>query len=256
MRALHLLQSAGFSVVLNTARSLAHIREYCEAYGLPGGIAELGSVFWDATRQISIPLADPAAAEQCHCVRQTIQELPGVFVDPGNVASVRAYRYSGESTQALRDAEVREILRCGRCDGLYASQSATDTFFLPAGVGKGSALGKVREYLGCSLDPVVAMGDSDRDLDMLLSADFAYAPANASPDVRKLIRDGMCRQTKGALQAGFLEAARELCGGDNRDLKQFGNSNSLIDTLLGVPDRGKLERLCHGLRLRSGKGAA
>ncbi len=40
VEALRLLRSAGFSVVLNTARSLEHVRAYCEAYRLPGGVAE------------------------------------------------------------------------------------------------------------------------------------------------------------------------------------------------------------------------
>jgi hydroxymethylpyrimidine pyrophosphatase-like HAD family hydrolase len=248
LRALQLLRSAGFSVVLDTARSLAHVREYCDAYRLPGGIAELGSVFWDATQGQSIVLVDPAAAGQLSRASLAIQELPGVFVDAGTVASVRAYRYASGGTRALGNEEVREVLERAGCDRLAFSQSAADTYIIQQGRGKGAALREVQAYLGCSGEQVVAMGDSDRDLDMLAAAHPAYAPANASAGVRELVRRGQCRRTRGSLQAGLLEAARELCGGEGRAPKRAAASDSLIETLLRVPDRGKFQRMFDALR--------
>jgi hypothetical protein len=69
----------------------------------------------------------------------------------------------------------------------------------------------VKTYLGCSGEPVAAIGDSGPDVDMLRAADIAYAPANASREVRKLIAGGECRLVSRPLQAGLLEAAVELC---------------------------------------------
>ena len=48
LAALALLQAHGFAVVLNTGRSVEQVRRYCSIYGLPGGVAEYGSVLVDA----------------------------------------------------------------------------------------------------------------------------------------------------------------------------------------------------------------
>jgi hydroxymethylpyrimidine pyrophosphatase-like HAD family hydrolase len=251
VEALRLLRSAGFSVVLNTARSLEHVRAYCEAYKLPGGVAELGSVFWDAIRGQAIVQVDSQAAEQLGRVRAELRNLPGVFVDPGNVASVRAYRFEGDHTRALKTGEIDEVLARTGCDKLAFSQSAADTYIIQRGVGKGAALEQVRGYVGSPREWVVAMGDSDRDLDMLAAADAAYAPANASAGVRDLIRGGQCRRTRGRLQAGLLEAAMELCGGRASGRKRAGDGESLIDALLRVPGRGVFQRIWSVLRWRA-----
>jgi hypothetical protein len=83
---------------------------------------------------------------------------------------------------------------------------------------------------------------------MLAAADFAYAPANASAGVRELIRRGKCRRTRGSLQVGLLEAARELCGGEGGAPERAAVSDSLIDVLLRVPDRGRFQRMFDALR--------
>src|SRR5262245_57468683 len=55
---LALLRSHGFSVVINTGRSIQHVRNYCDAYGLSGGVAEFGAVFVDAVGRRETPLID------------------------------------------------------------------------------------------------------------------------------------------------------------------------------------------------------
>jgi hypothetical protein len=51
IEALSLLGDHGFSVALNTARSVAEVKDYCQAYSLAGGVAEHGSYIWDAVTQ-------------------------------------------------------------------------------------------------------------------------------------------------------------------------------------------------------------
>src|SRR5207249_544782 len=46
--ALRLLRAHDVSVVLNTGRGVDDVRDYCRAYGFPGGLGEFGSVFVDA----------------------------------------------------------------------------------------------------------------------------------------------------------------------------------------------------------------
>src|SRR6185295_14239809 len=58
LQSLALLHSCGYSIVLNTGRSVQHVRQYCQAYGFSGGIAEFGGVFVDAVQQREMPLID------------------------------------------------------------------------------------------------------------------------------------------------------------------------------------------------------
>ncbi|MGC9948427.1 MAG: HAD hydrolase family protein [Bryobacteraceae bacterium] len=255
VRALQLFRRNRFSVVLNTARSLEHVREYCRAYRLPGGVAELGSVFWDAIREWEVPLIDADAAAQIEALREEIQRLPGAFVDPENRYSIRAYRFQDGYMRPLATAQVQAALARGGYDRLTYVQSPADTYVVQKGAGKGQALASVQAYLGCSGEPVAAIGDSAPDVDMLRTADIAYAPANASREVRELIARGQCRRTSRPLQAGLLEAAMELClaaGHSPDDAAPWGGvkAASLLDELLQVPDRHPVERIFSALRWR------
>jgi len=253
--ALKRFQRNRFSVVLNTARSLEHVREYCRAYRLPGGVAELGSVFWDAVRDWEVPLIDAEAAAQIESLREEIQNLPGVFIDPENRYSIRAYRFQGGYMRPLQSAEVAAVLERAACHRLTFVQSPADTYIVQKGAGKGQALASVQAFLGCSGEPVSAIGDSAPDVEMLRAADIAYAPANASREVRELISRGECRQTSRPLQAGLLEAAMELCRAAGHSPDDAVPSDdeepaSLLDELLEVPDRHPLARIFSALRWR------
>ncbi len=253
--ALQLFQRSGFSVVLNTARSLEHVREYCRAYRLPGGVAELGSVFWDAVRDWEVPLIDAEAVTQIERLRAEIQDLPGAFIDPENRYSIRAYRFQDGSMRPLRTAEVAAVLDRSGCDRLTFVESGADTYIVQKGAGKGAALTSVKAYLGCSGEPVAAIGDSGPDVEMLRAADIAYAPANASREVRALIAGGECRLASRPLQAGLLEAAIELCRAAGHRAGDAAPSHdaepaSLLDELLHVPDRRPVERILGALRWR------
>jgi hypothetical protein len=90
---------------------------------------------------------------------------------------------------------------------------------------------------------------------MLRAADIAYAPANASREVRALLARGECRLASRPLQAGLLEAAIELCRAaghspDDRAASDDVEPASLLDELLRVPDRRPVERILGALRWR------
>jgi hypothetical protein len=48
VKAISLLHAHGFSVMVNTARSITETKAYCQAYGFVGGVADYGGVIWDA----------------------------------------------------------------------------------------------------------------------------------------------------------------------------------------------------------------
>ncbi len=252
VEALRVLRRNGFAVVLHTARAVEHVREYCRAYRLPGGVAELGSVFYDAVRDWEIPLVHPEAEAQMARARAAIQALPGAVIDPEHRYSVRAYRFRDGRMCALTCAEVERALRAAGCGRLACVQAPADTYIVQKGAGKGPAIAAVQAHLGCAGEPVAAIGDSRQDLDMLRAAAIAFAPANASREVRDLAARGGCRVTRRPLQAGLLEAALELCpaaGDPLRDPEPCVEApGSLIDELLRVPDRRPAARLLAALR--------
>ncbi|HVH31811.1 MAG TPA: HAD hydrolase family protein [bacterium] len=211
LAALELLRAHDFSVVLNTGRSVEHVRDYCQAYGLPGGIAEYGSVFVDAVAKSEWSLIDPTAAEQVARCRDALTKMPGISLDEGYRYSIRAYRWRDSHQVALDTGEVQDVLtQCG-CDRLTFIPRLTDsTYLVQTGTSKGSALKAVTSRLGRTPAATVAMGDSEQDLDALAMTAFSYAPANCSKAIRELARRGQCRVMSQAFQRGLLAAVRDL----------------------------------------------
>jgi hydroxymethylpyrimidine pyrophosphatase-like HAD family hydrolase/hypoxanthine phosphoribosyltransferase len=212
LAALKHLQSNGYVVVLNTGRSLEHVRNYCSAYGLPGGIAEYGSAFLDAAHQQVIPLTDNETVEQLAHFREAILKMPGVFSDPGHQYSIRVYRYDGTGTVGLRAQEVNGLLKQLGTQALTFVTHSDGTYIIPRGVEKGLGLRKVKEILNRSDDAVAAIGNSDEDLPLLQESDFSYAPSNCSRMVRELAKKRKCRIMPQPRQRGLLAAVHDLVG--------------------------------------------
>jgi hydroxymethylpyrimidine pyrophosphatase-like HAD family hydrolase len=247
--ALAKLQSHGFSVILNTARSVTDVRQYCDAYGLQGGVAESGCIFVDASAKNEIALIAPEAAEQLNCCRTAIQSLPGVCVDPNYRTALRAFRFKKNRTEGLSEAEVRGVLESAGLDRLTLLTTDADTTILPGGISKGSGLLWARKYLGLEGEPVAAIGDNDQDLDMFRAAELAFAPANASKSVREFAAMGKCKLTRRPHQRGLLEAVRQvvhpdgqLCDKCRIHLKQADGCGALFQTLMQVAESSKVRR--------------
>jgi hydroxymethylpyrimidine pyrophosphatase-like HAD family hydrolase len=243
------LQRHGFSVILNTARSVTDVKQYCEAYGLQGGIAESGCIFVDVITQNEIPLIEPEAAEQLNRCREAIQSLPGVFIDPNYRTAVRAFRYDGKRTQGLSEEEVHGVLDGARLDRLMFPPTYADTTIVPKGIGKGSGLLWAKKYLKLEGEPVAAVGDNDQDLDMLRAADLAFAPANCSKSVRVLAAAGGCKLTRQPYQRGLLEAVMQVIHADGRlcekchvQLVQADGCGALFQALMEIAERPKFLR--------------
>jgi len=252
LAALHLLQAHGFTVVLNTGRSAEHVRKYCDLYGLPGGVAEYGSVFVDAVGGRDLVFTSPAALEQLERCRAALRTLPGVCVDDAYRYAVRGYRYEGGGTVSLPENEIRPLLARSQLRGLAGIVASADTYIVPRGITKGSALVAVKQFLGCPEAAVVAMGDSDEDATMLQAADSWYAPADCSPGLRALAATCRGRITAQPKQRGFLEAVQDLLrqrGASVRDVpsarqpQRIETVADLVVTLLHVAERSPLSQL-------------
>jgi hydroxymethylpyrimidine pyrophosphatase-like HAD family hydrolase len=247
--ALAQLQSHGFSVILNTARSVADVRQYCEAYALQGGVAESGCIFVDAPTQSEISLVEPEASAQLSRCKTQIRSLPGVFVDPNYRTAVRAFRYEGNHTQGLSDGEVREVLERAGLALLTFLPTEADTTIVPKDINKGSGLLWAKKYLGFEGDPVAAVGDNDQDLEMFRAADLAFAPANSSKSVREFAAAGKCKLMRRPRQRGLLEAVTQLihpdgqlCGKCNVQLAHAHGCGALFQRLMEVAERSTVRK--------------
>jgi len=256
--ALSRLQRHGFSVILNTARSVTDVRQYCEAYRLPGGVAESGCVFVDALAQSEISLIDPEAAEQLSCCKAAVQSLPGVFIDPNYRTAIRAFRYRGSRTQGLSETEVAGVLECERLDRLTFLPTYADTTILPKNIGKGSGLVWAKKYLRFEGEPVVAIGDNDPDLDMFRAANLSFAPANSSKAVREFAAAGKCKLTRQPFQKGLLEAVTQVIHADGQlcdkcdvQLTHADACGALFEKLMEVAERPKFRKFSSILNWRT-----
>jgi hydroxymethylpyrimidine pyrophosphatase-like HAD family hydrolase len=256
LAALALLRAQGFAIVLNSGRSVEHVRRYCDIYGLPGGVAEYGSVFVDAVGGRERACATPAALERLQGLREALRTRPGVFVDDGYRYAVRAYRYQGEGTVGLSASEVEGLLLQGECRGLACIATSVDTYFVQQGITKGTGVAAVKHHLGRAGAPVIAMGDSDQDVPMLEAAAAWYAPATCSPRVRELARGRGGHIMAGPKQRGFLEAAEDLARkrgilpGDvprPRQPAAVRTATDLLVALLHAADRPRLLRFLAAL---------
>ncbi len=235
VQAIELLRRAGFSVVLNTARSLMHVKEYCRAYGLPGGAAELGSVFWDQVRGEEVSLIEQAALTALDFIRNAAARLPGVTVDPDTRFAVRAFRFVNGRLKGLSAEDVEQLLRSCDRQQVRAILTEGETLFLSRGAGKGAAVAFVKEYLGSSRDVrCCAIGDSPQDLDMLEAVDSAFAPSNCSVTLK-----GACRRMKHPFQRGLLDAAitESRRRGIHPHWEVKDTPLPLLDRLLRAPDQ-------------------
>ncbi|HYS21682.1 MAG TPA: HAD hydrolase family protein [Gemmatimonadales bacterium] len=253
LEALALLQSEGYAVVLNSGRSVEHIRQYCQAYGLPGGLAEHGSVFVDAVQGREVPFTDPEGAAQLRSCREAVRAIPGISVDPEYEHAVRAYRHTGDGTAPLESSELRVLFGGARFHRLTAISTSADTYIVQRGTDKGAGMSAVQRYLDCPDASVVAMGDSDPDVPMLDRADRAYAPSNCCAAVRALARAGRCRLLTEPGQRGFLAAVRDLIGARAHTGTGIGltGSGSFLAELLAVADRSRLRQVVAALTWHS-----
>ena len=238
LQSLALLRAAGFSVVLNTGRSVQHVRHYCDSYGLSGGIAEFGAVFVDAVNQREVPLTAGVPAEQLGRCREAIKKLPGVFTDPDYEYSIRSYRYKGRATIGLERRELETFLRTPEFRHLRCICRGPDSYIVQKRTSKAAALRFVRQQVRTTKTPITAIGDCQYDIEMLKAAEFAYAPGNCSRSVRQLAKQGKCRIVKERFQNGLLAAVRHrLCvEGAPSAVELLKSPDGLMQTLLKAAD--------------------
>ena len=261
MTALSLLNAHEFSVALNTARSAAEVKDYCEAYSLAGAVAEYGSCLWDAVHQREKVLISAEAERQLAELKRNLQRVPGVFLDERHQYSIRAFTYRGKPQGGIQSllSSVRFSIGVGaiapistnivhqllvdmRLDQLTFHHTMIDTAIVAKGVDKGTGLTALRDWVLAPEAETIAVGDEESDLAMFREATRSFAPSNIG--CRRQARLFGCQIARYPNQRGLLEIVHNIVHADGGRCEQclrgevkFPNEDNLLMTLLQAADR-------------------
>jgi hydroxymethylpyrimidine pyrophosphatase-like HAD family hydrolase len=267
IEALSLLATNGFCVALNTARSVAEVRDYCQAYGLAGGVAEYGSYLWDAVAQLGQVLVSPEAMRQLDELKGALQNLPGIFLDDRHQYSIRVFMYEKPAGLLLRLVKhvrsfsvgdgtptplptlvISHLMTSLRLDRLSFHGTMNDTTIVAKDVNKGAGLVALRDWVLGPAAATIAVGDTEADLPMFGVATHSFAPANIGCARRARLLG--CQISRHHYQRGLLDVAQKLVGSDDRqDARQaertsVGSSHDhLFLELLQAADQTNAESL-------------
>ena len=232
IEALSLLHAHEFAIAVDTARSVMEVREYCQAYGFAGGVAEYGSYIWDAVGQRGRVLVGPESRQQLDRARTALEQLPGVFLDHRYQCSIRAFTYEDRGTLLGRlpiPSPLRSVLTLGSddrapvplptltvqqvlaglgLDRLAFKQTTLDTTIVAREVDKGTGLSALLDWVGQRDAETLAVGDSAPDLPMFRVARRSFAPSHIG--CARLARLLGCRIARHPYQRGLLEIVRSL----------------------------------------------
>jgi hydroxymethylpyrimidine pyrophosphatase-like HAD family hydrolase len=228
IESLSMLSGHGVSVALNTARSVAEVRDYCQAYHLAGGVAEHGSYLWDAVAQRGHVLISPKAARQLDRLKRRLQQIPGVFLDDRHEYSIRAFTYRNKPDgmfssmmKSIRSADVGDgalspvptliinhVMAELGLDQLCFHHTTIDTTIVAKDVDKGTGLVAFRDWVLSPDAETIAVGDTAADLTMFRTATRCFAPANISCASQARLLG--CHVVDKPYQRGLLAIARAI----------------------------------------------
>jgi len=270
IEALSLLREHDLSVALNTARSASEVRDYCQAYGLAGGVAEHGGYLWDAVNQRDRVLIGKEALRQLRELREHLQLIPGVFLDERHQYSIRAFTYrekplglvqtllSSTRASAIGDGALshisthilNELLVDLNLDQLTFRHTPIDTAVMAKEVDKGSGLTALRDWVLSADAETIAVGDGEPDLAMFRVATRAFAPANVA--CRRQARLLGCQIAAQSDQRGLLEIAQMIVhpqGGRRAQCSDLSprSDDELFFTVLREADGNRTAQLVNAL---------
>lgn len=248
--AFSLLHSHERPVALNTARTVGQMRDYCEAYGCVGGVAEYGSYVWDAVAKRERILVSDESMNQLEHLRQHLRRTPGVFVNDDYQYSIQAYVYERGVSAPLPTALIRNLTAELRTDRLSVHQTYMDTTVVAKETDKGRGLAALLQLAGRGDLETIAVGDSEPDLPMFRRASQSFAPSNIACRTTATLLG--CRVSEKPYQAGLLEIVRSLLHPSGNFCKQCNiamnaSKDDLFFKLLQVADLPPLRRFVQAL---------
>ncbi len=248
IKALSLFSSHGFTVALNTARTLDEVQEYCAAYGLAGGVAEYGSIVWDHVNNRQMNLVDSESMRQIGEAQRALRGIPGVFLNKDYQCSLRAFTYKNGRTMPLPPSMAQDLLAKLKLNRLQVHHTGLDTTITARESDKGKGLLALLSLAGIDSIQVNAVGDSEPDLAMFRVAGRSFAPGNVS--CRREAQLLGCHIASCVYQPGLLEIARRIVHPDGGACSQcqavdssWRKDTRLFPSLLKAADEKPLSLL-------------
>jgi hydroxymethylpyrimidine pyrophosphatase-like HAD family hydrolase len=245
-----LLHAHGLAAALNSARTLAEVREYCRDYGWVGGVAEYGSVVWDAVTGRTRVLVTPESRVEIQRLGEALRRIPGVFLNDDYEHSLRAYAFEGGRTVPLPTTLIHGMLTQMRLVRVRVHQTFLDTAVIAREVDKGKGLRALLRLVERPDLETIAIGDSEPDLAMFQAASRSWAPSHISGrPVAQLLG---CRIAPRSYQPGLLHAVRFIVHPDGRGCARCRNcettaAEGLLWDLLKAADRRPMASLLRAL---------
>jgi len=253
VKALSLLRAHGICGIVNTARSIADVQEYCRIYGFPGGIGEYGSVIWDDLEQKPEALVSAAALEQLEAVRAALKEIPGVYLNPDHRYSIKAYLFARGRTAPLPTAMMGELFARLGTDQLKAKASYLDLTILDKNIDKGQALLKLLALKGLENGRSGSVGDSESDFPMLRVTSQGFLVNNSDAELKRKTRGHAIEVVSQSFQNGLLQSVlhflhpeeQKPCSTCRAVLKQLQQHDEILWDLAGIADWPRWRHLAH-----------
>jgi haloacid dehalogenase-like hydrolase len=250
VQAVALLHAHGLPAALNSARTLAEVQEYCRDYGCVGGVAEYGSVVWDAVTGRTRVLVTPESRVELQRLGEALRRIPGVFLNEDYEHSLRAYAFEGGRTVPLPATLVHGVVAQLRLARVRVHQTFLDTALIAREVDKGKGLKALLRLVERPDLETIAIGDSEPDLAMFQAATRSWAPSHiAGRPIAQLLG---CRIAPRSYQSGLLHAVRFIVHPDGvgcarcRDCETTPAEGLLWD-LLKAADRRPMTSLLRAL---------
>ena len=184
--ALRALTLRGFRPVLSSGRSAIEVRERCESYRLAGGVGEYGAVIYDHLSGETRELLDDRQRAHLTAMREALDSVEGIVLDPAYTTAVRAFRYDewGRRRGLLGDTVASALDRASVSAVVRTIPGVMQTDFMVVAIDKDTGLCALAAALGAELPAALGVGDTVSDLPMLARSTLAWAPSNASEEVR------------------------------------------------------------------------
>jgi hydroxymethylpyrimidine pyrophosphatase-like HAD family hydrolase len=249
--ALRALLAHGRRPVIASGRSLVEVVDRCRDFGLEGGVAEYGSVAYEAGSEFVKELVDPAGRSVLADLRRALLASPGVLLDSRYTRVVRAYRFDAAARRrGLPPDLVTSLVR--EHPGVRAVPGWAQTDFVAASVDKATGFGALADLLGePRMEPGFAIGDTAADLPLLRVSRHAYAPANADTAIlaagvrimRSRFQAGLAQAV--AIEIGHRPGVCHVCAPP-----RLGPRPRLLLLALSAQDQRRWGRLRTAARLR------
>jgi hydroxymethylpyrimidine pyrophosphatase-like HAD family hydrolase len=252
IKAVSLLHSHDVAVILNTARSVAETKQYCEHYGFLGGVAEYGAFAWDAASNQEKILVSEESLHELQVLAEELRRIPGVFLNEDYAFSIRAYTFEGGITRALPTLLIQNLISHLKLDHLSFYQTFPDTAVVAKETDKGKGLLGLLELTGQTALPTLAIGDSEADLPMFAVAKNSYAPGHIS--CRSHARAIGCHIDPQPFQPGLLNIIRHIVHPEKHGCERCRSADppasatqNLLLRLLQHADENQLKRLLRAM---------